>query len=230
MKKGKLIVIDGNEGSGKATQSKLLIERFGKIGKKAEHIDFPRYQDNFFGRFIGQCIVGEHGDFVNSDPYIASVLYASDRFESLPKIKLWLKKGRYVISDRYVSANQIHQGGKIKDLNKRRAFLKWLDQMEFEIFKMPKPDIIIYLDVPVSISQNLLQEKKAKLKKKYLKGRKDTLEENLRYLANARQSAEELSKDAKNFVKIKCAPDGKLLPAEVIHQEIYNKLKSYLRI
>jgi len=110
--KGKFIVFDGNDGSGKQTQAKLLIERLEKEGHKIRIIDFPRYYDNFFGKFIGECLTGKYGDFIGIDPHIISVIYAADRFESSKEIKEWIDKGYIVLADRYVSANQIHQGGK----------------------------------------------------------------------------------------------------------------------
>ena len=110
-KTGKFIVIDGIDGSGKATQTKLLTNRLKNLGVKVKAIDFPRYYDNFFGKLLGEYLSGVYGDFTQVDPRVASVLYAADRFESSQQIKKWLATGYTVIADRYVSANQIHQGG-----------------------------------------------------------------------------------------------------------------------
>ncbi|MEK6820941.1 MAG: thymidylate kinase, partial [archaeon] len=118
-KKGKLIVLDGIDGSGKATQVKLLAEKFKRLGIPTKVIDFPRYYDNFFGKLIGEYLSGQYGDFIQTDPRVASVLYAADRFESCEQIKDWLGKGFVVIADRYASANQIHQGGKIGQPKRR---------------------------------------------------------------------------------------------------------------
>ncbi|PIR04899.1 MAG: thymidylate kinase, partial [Candidatus Liptonbacteria bacterium CG11_big_fil_rev_8_21_14_0_20_35_14] len=149
MTKGKLIVIDGIDGSGKATQIKLLETRLKKEKIKVKTIDFPRYQDNFFGKLIGKYLSGIYGDFIKVAPRLASVLYAADRFESSQQIQNWLNLGFTVLADRYATANQIHQGGKISNLKERKDFLKWLDTMEYEIFKIPKPDLVIYLDLPL---------------------------------------------------------------------------------
>ena len=172
---GKLIVIDGSDGSGKATQTKLLMETLRKKGVKVKTLDFPQYENNFFGELIGECLTGACGDFVTLDPRITSVLYAADRFESSEKITKWLDDGNVVILDRYVSANQIHQGGKIFNSRKRKAFLEWLDRMEYDIFKLPRPNKVIYLDVPIATSIGLLQQ--AQQKKQYLKdGKKGCLQ------------------------------------------------------
>ena len=163
---GKLIVIDGIDGSGKATQVRLLKERLVKEKIKVKTIDFPRYYDNFFGKLIGEYLAGQYGDFSEVDPRLASVLYAADRFESSTDIKKWLDAGYIVLADRYVSANQIHQGGKIADPKKRKDFFTFLDTMEHGVFKIPRPDVVVYLDVPFEISKLWLQKKIQKSKKR----------------------------------------------------------------
>lgn len=219
MKKGKLIVIDGSDGSGKATQTKLLVRELKKQGQKVRTMDFPRYENNFFGEFIGECLTGEYGDFLTLDPHITSVLYAADRFESSEKLKKWLNEGYVVVLDRYVSANQIHQGGKIFDSEKRKKFLQWLDEMEYGIFKLPRPHKVIYLDVPISTSIGLLQ--KSQQKKQYQKdGKKDLVEQSIDYLENARRSALWLSRENKNWVRIECVKNNILRSIEDIHSEI----------
>ena len=109
---GKLIVIDGTDGSGKATQTELLIKHLKKDGHRVKVVDFPDYYANFFGKFIGHCLSEQYYNFVKVHPKIVSVLYAADRFESKDKIKKWLRDGNIVIANRYASANQIHQDRK----------------------------------------------------------------------------------------------------------------------
>lgn len=163
MKKGKLIVIDGTDGSGKATQIGLLEKRLKKDGYKVKVVDFPEYYSNFFGKFIGHCLHEQYYNFINVHPKIASVLYAADRFESKNQIEKWLSARYIVLANRYVSANQIHQGGKIKSAKKREAFIKWLDEMEYEVFKIPKPDKVFYLDLPMKVILNLIKERNKKV-------------------------------------------------------------------
>ncbi|MEX2563735.1 MAG: dTMP kinase [Candidatus Paceibacterota bacterium] len=214
--RGKLIVIDGIDGSGKATQVGLLKKYLKKEGVKVKTIDFPRYEDNFFGSLIGNYLSGEYGDFAKTDPRVASVLYAADRFESSKNIRKWLEEGYTVLADRYVSANQIHQGGKIADARKRKEFLEWLEKMEHGVFGIPKPDLVIYLDVPFEVSREWLKKKSAQSSKKYLKGRKDVVEDNLKYLKNSRNAALWLERNNKNWEKVTCC-DGMtcMLPEEV---------------
>lgn len=231
MKKGKLIVIDGTDGSGKATQVALLVERLKKEGKKVEILDFPEYYQNFFGKFIGHCLSEQYYNFLNVHPKIASVLYAADRWESKEKVERWLSDGKIVVANRYVSANQIHQGGKIKNAKKRAEFIKWLDEMEYKVFGIPRPDITIYLSLPIAISLKLMAERNSKMKREYLKKHKDVHESDVEFLENSRKSALSLPKILKNFVKIECATkNGKeIMPREEIHEMIYQKIKKVIR-
>lgn len=227
--KGKLIVIDGIDGSGKATQTKLLEKRLKKEGYKVKTIDFPRYYDNFFGKLIGECLAGDHGDFVSLDAHLASTLYAGDRFESSKVIRAWMDKGYVVITDRYVSSNQIHQGGKIADLKKRKEFLTWLDTMEFKIFGIPKPNLVIYLDVPFEVSAMWLKNKVSQDKKKYLNGKKDMVEESLKYLKESRASALSLAKSNKNWTRIECCEGTVCMPPESVAEEVFKKVSKVLK-
>lgn len=230
MQKGKLVVIDGIDGSGKATQVRLLEERLKKEGIKVKTIDFPRYEDNFFGKLIGEYLSGVHGDFIKVDPKVASILYAADRFESSSQIQEWLRKGFLVIADRYATANQIHQGGKIDNIKKRKEFLAWLDKMEYSVFHIPRPDIVLYLDVPFEVSKKWLENKVAQRKKTYLKGRKDVAEDNLMHLKNSRNSALLLEKENKNWEKVICCRGTLCMSPEDVHEEVYKIIKKKIKI
>ena len=228
MKRGKLIVIDGTDGSGKATQVELLVKRLRKEGRKIQIIDFPEYYSNFFGAFIGHCLSEQYYNFVKIHPKIASVLYAADRFESKEKIEKWLKEGYIVIANRYASANQIHQGGKIANTKKREAFIKWLAEMEYETFKIPKPDAIFYLSVPIPIVLKLIKERNKGSGRKYLGKKKDVHEKDVRFLENSRKSALWLAKTQKGWIKIDCVPNGQMDTRENIHAKIYEKIKKII--
>lgn len=230
-KKGKLIVIDGIDGSGKATQVKLLAARLKKAGVKIKTIDFPRYDANFFGKLIGEYLSGIYGDFIQTDPRVASVLYAADRFESSKHVRKWLDQGYTVLADRYVSANQIHQGGKIEDQKERKVFLDWLDTMEHKVFGIPRPDLVIYLDVPFEVSKDWLKQKVAQRKKKYLKeGRKDVAEDNLMHLEHSRNGALYMAKTHKNWAKISCCDGMVCMLPEAVHEEVYKTVKGKLKV
>lgn len=230
MKRGKLIVIDGTDGSGKATQTKLLVSRLKKDGKKVEVIDFPDYYGNFFGKFIGHCLSEQYYNFVKVHPKIASVLFAADRFESKDKIDKMLKEGYIVIANRYVSANQIHQGGKIKNAKKREDFIKWLDEMEHKVFKIPRPDAVFYLNVPHKFVLKLIKRRNTMGSRSYMGKRKhDVHEKDANFLENSRKSALWLAKTQKNWVKIDCVKSGVLETRKNIHQQVYDKIKKVLK-
>jgi dTMP kinase len=229
MKKGKLIVIDGTDGSGKATQVSLLIKRLRKEGHTVKTVDFPEYYKNFFGGFIGHCLSEQYYNWLKIHPKIASAIYAADRFESKNKIEKWLKQGCIVIANRYVSANQIHQGGKIKNTKKRNDFLNWLDNMEYRVFKIPRPNITFYLSLPVTIIEELIIERNKNQKRGYLKKKKDVHENDRDFLVNSSKSAMKLVNEVKNFIKIECSRNNQILSREEIHEMIYSQVKKFLK-
>lgn len=229
LKKGRFIVIDGTDGSGKATQVALLAKRLTKEGHTVKTVDFPEYYKNFFGAFIGHCLSERYYEFLTVHPKIASVLYAADRFESKEKIEDWLKKGYVVLANRYVSANQIHQGGKIASTKKRESYLAWLDEMEYKVFKIPKPDIVLYLSLPVPMILKLIKERNKNQERGYLKKKKDVHETDKAFLANSKKSAEWLANRLKNFKKIECTEKNTLLPREIIHEKVYEQIKKIIK-
>ena len=228
MAKGKLIVIDGTDGSGKSTQIDLLTKKLKANGFKVKSIHFPHYE-NFFGGFIGHCLTEQYYNFINVHPKIVSVLYAADRWESADEIKKYLDMGYMVVLDRYVSANQIHQGGKIKNKKKREAFLAWLDEMEYKVFKIPRPDITLYLSLPVTLVHTLIKERNRKAVRAYAGGKKDVHEVDMEFQKNSRNSAIWLSTFLKNFIRIDCAEGKEMLSREVIHEKVYEKVKKILK-
>ena len=135
MKKGKFIVFDGSDGSGKQTQVAMFKSYLKKGGISVETIDFPRYEDNFHGKILRASLRGDFGDFISLDPYKASFLYTADRFESIKEIKRLLGNGYTVVADRFTTANMIHQGGKFTDIVERDKYLEWLLDLEFECLK-----------------------------------------------------------------------------------------------
>jgi dTMP kinase len=229
MKNGKLIVIDGTDGSGKTTQVVLLTESLKKEGYKVKVVDFPEYYKNFFGKFIGHCLSEQYYNWLHVHPKIASVMYAADRWESSEELRGWLNSGYVVIANRYVSANQIHQGGKIKSAKKRADFMKWLDEMEYEVFKIPKPDMTLYLSLPIKITLDLLKDRDSKIKRDYLKKKKDVHESDVDFLINSRKSALKLVKETPNFIKVECSEKGKILSREQIHNLVYKEVKKILK-
>ena len=222
-------MIDGTDGSGKATQVALLAERLKKEGRKVVTVDFPEYEKNFFGKFVGQCLTDEKYKFKETHPKIVSVLFAADRWESKKQISDWLAKGYVVIANRYVSANQIHQGGKIHSEKDRREFLTWLDTMEHSVFQIPRPAIVLYLSLPIAIVNKLIAKRDSTQARSYKGKKKDVHESDPKHLENARKSALKLIKELNNFVQIDCAPKKELLSRETIHDMVYTEVKKLIK-
>lgn len=228
MKRGVFVVLDGNDGSGKATQARLLKEYLENKAIAAEMFEFPAYESNFFGAFIGECLAGKHGDFLHMDPKIVSTLYAADRQESSTKITEALVAGKVVIADRFTSSNQIHQGGKIPDSAEREAFLMWLDTMEHEIMKVPRPDAIIYLRVPVEVSLALLSNKRSAKNGGLKDGELDMVEEDRTYLERSHEAANWLLTHQSNWSVIECMRENTMRSREDIHAEVVARLPTLI--
>lgn len=227
MKKSRLIVIEGTDGSGKATQSNLLYERLKEEGLLVEKRDFPNYK-NFYGLMIAKFLSDPSFDWVKIHPMIASTFYALNRHEDKEEIEKLIRHNDIIIFDRYVSANQIHQGGKIKDIGKRKEFLKELDILEYGKFGIPKPNLVFFLDLPTHLSQKLIDKRNLAEKRDYLVGKKDVHEEDSDFKKNSYEAALWLAKTQPGWTRINCEKDGEVRPANEIHEEIYKNLMSYL--
>lgn len=222
--KGKLIVIDGTDGTGKQTQTELLLQRFLRDGNLSHSLDFPRYTENVAGKLLYEALKeNKHGDFLAISPKIASVIYAFDRMESAPQINEWLDSGAIVILDRYVTSNQIHQGGKIADPEKRKEFIKWLDSLEYGAAKLPRPDVVFYLDVPVEVSLRLIHERAER------EGSKpDQAESSEQHLRESQERALSIMSEYPIVEIIDCSENGQIKSREAIHELIYQALQKHL--
>lgn len=220
MSLAKLIVIEGTDNSGKATQTALLVERLVRKGMKVGTMDFPRYTQNTFGKLIKESLMGLHGDFLQKDPRVASVLYAADRFEAKEELTSLLYENDIVVLDRYVSANMLHHGAKIADLTERQDFLAWLEHVEYEIFKIPKPDATIMLSISSDHRKMILQ----KMVQEGLKT-PDLAEKDDAYQQKVAQCAQWLSSIRPNWSTIQCSQGDTLRSIESIHEEILTHIK-----
>lgn len=225
---GHLIVIAGTDGSGKATQSERLIERLQAHSIPCAGIEFPQYDKTFFGDMVARYLNGEFGDHDAIGPYLASILYAGDRWQAKDRLHAWLAEGKTVVCNRYVSANQGHQGGKIADPAERARFLEWLDRLEFEVFGIPRPNLVVFLHVSPEVSQSLVDKKG---ERSYLKaGKRDIHEASLDHLRNAEQAYCRLAETNPNWVRIECAPSGRLLGEEEIAEMVWKQVAKLVRI
>jgi dTMP kinase len=215
MAKGKLIVIDGSDASGKNTQVKLLKEKLEADGHKVEILDFPRY-GTFFGDLVSSYLNGELGDIKSVNPKVASLLYALDRYAEKDRIKQWIDEGNVIILDRYVESNLGYQGAKDPKI------ITWIEELEYEKLGLPKPDLVFYLHVPLEISKGLMESRPDK---EYIKDkRKDIHEMNLDFLEQVQKNYLKMVQE-KRWIKIDCTSDGKLNSKEEISEVIYDIIK-----
>lgn len=225
MKKGKFLVIEGIDGSGKRTQLKLLIKYCQEHKVKTRSVDFPQYYKTFFGKLVGRYLQGEFGEVNQVSPYLASLTYAGDRWQAKEKMDKALKEGKLLLANRYTSSNMAFMGAKIKTKRERDKFLRWLTRVEWQIYQIPEPDLTIYLSVPPEIGQRLVDKKG---KRKYVgnKNSRDIHERNLAYLKKVAEVYLELCQRFDNWVKIDCVDKKEnLLSKEEIHQKIVKVLK-----
>jgi len=222
MKKGLFIVIDGTDWSWKRTQSNLLLDKFRSEWYKVEKIDFPQY----WKPSAGPAEEYLNWKFWSADdvtPYQASILYAVDRFSAANTIRWWLNDGRIVISDRYVSANMWHQAWKISDLEERDKFLDWLENLEYWILNLPKPDVQIFLYLDPEISRNLALN----VEKPNMDKTKDVHENDANHMKNASESFLYVAKKY-GRIKVDCANEWWMRSIDDIWNELYGKVNSYL--
>lgn len=224
VKNGKFIVLDGTDGSGKATQIGLLTERLKLKGFRPQVLDFPRYGMKSAYQ-VEQYLNGVYGSAKNLGPYIPSIFYATDRFAASFEARELLEKGATLISNRYVTASMGHQGGKITSHKERFKFYKWLNNLEYGIFQLPKPDLTLILHVPAGLAQKLVDKKAAR---KYIHGKKrDLHEKDLGHLKAAERTFLEISRKF-GYPIIECCDKNKILSPEIIADLIWKKVSKIL--
>ena len=218
MSKGKLIVIEGTDCSGKQTQTDELVKNLKNMGLKAISFSFPNYASPT-GEIIGEYYLGKNNKSLfkegieNVNPKISSLYYAADRAYNINIIKKYLENDYIVILNRYVESNMAFQGGKIKDIKKRHMLYEWLDNLEFVLLDLPRPDMVLFLYLPY---EQVCILKKSKVK---------AVNENLLHMAEIAYF--ELS-NIYDYQKINCLKDDELRSIEDISKEILNKVEDYL--
>ena len=214
--KGKLIVFEGTDGSGKSTQFARLCERVSGMGREFQKLTFPQYKEPS-SALIRMYLGGEFGSRPGDvNPYAASAFYAVDRYASLKKV--WgdyYDNGGLILTDRYTTSNAVHQGVKCPP-EEREAYLRWLDDFEHEKLSLPRPDMVLYLDVPTEATVQLLRSREEQTNTTA-----DIHEQDTAYLAACRECAGQAA-DILGWQRIRCLDkNGKLRSIEDIHEEIW---------
>lgn len=230
--RGKLIVIDGPDGTGKKTHTRLLYERLIKEGIPVKTTSFPDYASPT-GKRVLDYLHGKFGTLDEVDPYFAAQLYIDDRLAAKPKLIDWLNDGYHVLLDRYVSSNDSHQGSKFKG-EERIKFLKWSHEQEFEKNGLPRPDHLIYLRLNPDITVDSINQRKLteyQTDKEAAKRRvKDLHEENADHLRGAYEVYEYLAETSENWITIACAEGTHRPPIEIIHERIWGVAKPLFKL
>jgi dTMP kinase len=185
---GKLIAIEGIDGSGKRTQVDLLEKALIAGGHKVYSTGFPQY-DSWFGKMVGQFLNGDFGALESVDPHFSALLYAGDRFEAKPRLESALGEGKIVLADRYIGSNLAHQTARTQSAD-RAAFISWIEHLEYNIYNLPRETMVLYLRVPPRQAQQLVSRKSAR---SYTKAKQDILEANLRHLEDAAAMYDQLA-------------------------------------
>jgi dTMP kinase len=226
-KQGKLIVLEGTDGSGKTTQFKLLIRRLKKEGIAYAILDFPQYDSNS-SYFVKRYLRGDYGGWTQVGPYKASIFYALDRFDARAKIDQWLREGRVVVADRYMASNMGHQGAKISSPMERVKFFRWLAKFEFDLLGIARPDATIVLHVSASLAKKMIDRRRritgnAKASRAV---KRDIHEADLKHLKAAEGAYRAMARTfPKQCALIECASRGKFLEPEKIHEKVWKEVK-----
>lgn len=216
---GKLIVIEGTDGSGKSTQFKALQEHLQKDGTAFQCLQFPRY-NNESSALIRMYLGGQFGSKPSDvNAYAASAFYAVDRYASYKEDwGNWYEEGGLILSDRYTTSNAVHQASKLSG-KEQAQYLDWLYEFEYEKLALPRPDLVIYLDVPTDFTERMLRGREQATNTKA-----DIHEKDMAYLATCRETGRAAAKHY-GWKVIQCVRDGQMRSIEDIHEEIYAALK-----
>lgn len=219
---GKLIVIEGTDGSGKSTQFRCLTERMEQENRHFEKLVFPQYAEPS-SALIRMYLGGEFGSSPSDvNAYAASAFYAVDRYASYKKV--WgdcYDKGGLILCDRYTTSNAVHQASKEPE-ESREAFLKWLYDFEYDKLALPQPDLVIYLDVPTDFTEQMMRRREADTNT-----HADIHEQDLTYLATCRRTGKAAA-EYYGWTVIQCVKDGAMRSIDDIHEEIYRHVMACL--
>jgi dTMP kinase len=226
-RRGCLVVLCGIDGSGKATQAGLLASRVEATGRKVRQVSFPRYGEGFFGNLIERYLRGEFAARAGDvSPYLAALPYACDRWEAAPALRRWLAEGRFVLCNRYVPANQAHQGSKLHAEEEQSRFFQWVEQLEYGVFKLPRPDLHLLLDMPAELALGLLQGRQ---RRPGVAEEGDIHERDMAYQEATARAYRALAAGAPDrWAIVACAEGRAVLPPQVIAEAVWAKARSIL--
>ena len=220
---GKLIVFEGTDGSGKATQAKLLASYLAESGRRVMEITFPDYESDS-SALVKMYLSGQFGDKPDDvNAYAASTFYSVDRYASYKQDwGKYYEAGGLLIADRYTTSNAVHQAGKLPD-GEREKYLDWLFGFEYGLLGLPEPSLVFYLDVPTELTEKMMREREQATNTKA-----DIHEQDEAYLRACRENAKKVAERC-SWQRIGCSKDGAMRTVEDIHEEIYRRVTELLK-
>ena len=221
-----LVVMEGLDGAGKSTQVKKLRKYLESLYGTVDYIHFPRYDSPVYGELISRFLRGDYGDINTVHPQLVALLYAEDRHQAAPFMNRELQAGKTLLLDRYVYSNIAYQCAKISDPAQRTALRDWIFETEFGAFGLPKPDLNIFLDVPIGFVEKKLSAQRVGQDRDYLEGGKDIHEADIEFQKRVRDVYRAQCDADPNFVRVDCsARDGSMFSPDEIFAKIMNIVK-----
>lgn len=223
------IVLEGLDGAGKSTQVALLKKYFEEKNIDVNYLHFPRFDSPVFGDLIARFLRGDLGSIEQVHPMLIALLFAGDRKDAASMIRGWLESGNCVILDRYIYSNIAFQCAKVEDPQESEMLRDWIFDTEYNHFSIPKPDLNLFLDVPLTFVGERLKEERDGDDREYLKGKKDIHEASLDFQSRVRDRyLKECNRDSE-FIRIDCAgSNGEILPADTIYGLLLERIEKIL--
>lgn len=210
--------MEGIDGSGKGTQAERLHQRLIESGTRSSLISFPRYADTLFGKAVGDFLNGRFGTLDEVNPFLVSLLYAGDRFESRAMLLETIANNDVVVLDRYVPSNMAHQASKL-DGDERDELIRWIEQIEYDIYNLPRADLIVLLDLPADAAQKLIALKQ---QRSYTDKTADLQEADAGYLERVREVYQQLAAEQPHWHRLDCCTGDELRSIDEIGDEIWS--------
>ncbi len=225
-----LVVLEGLDGAGKSTQVKKLRNYLDSLYGTIEYIHFPRYNSPVYGDLISRFLKGEFGQNESVHPQLVALLFAEDRHGAAPAMKAELAKGRCVLLDRYVYSNIAYQCAKLSNAQEAEKLREWIFNTEYGDFSLPKPDLNIFLDVPITFVESKLSKNRKGDDREYLGGAQDIHEADIEFQKKVRGIYRRQCELDSRFIRIDCSDDyGQMLPPEAIFDRIKEIVDKVIR-
>lgn len=216
-----IIVIEGLDGAGKSTQVNLLKEYLQRRNYPYRYLHFPRTEGSLFGDLVARFLRGEFGNNNKVNPYLVALIYAEDRQDARQILLNWLEEGNVILLDRYVYSNVAYQCAKLEDPQEKEKLKKWITELEFGYYHLPRPALNVFLDVPFIFTTKKLKESRSGKEREYLQGMRDIHEEDLDFQKKVREVYLSLTNEP-SFVRIDCSRNGTEMSSPA---EIFSKLE-----